>query len=152
MVFLALYKSIIYAIKITFEENENTGIRLTSIIVALVYMFSYIFWFEAIHAKGGIYVLTNLAEVLCIYFCARFIFERKKSYLYISAYLAGLMPALHHTTGLITLFIIIALVVNFREIKTSSKLTALALFIWSFTTPYLYLFIRVKASPVVCWG
>ncbi len=152
MVFLALYKSVVYAIKITFEERENSSISLTAIVIALVYMFSYIFWFEAINAKGGIYVLTILAEILCIYYCVRFTFERGKKHLYISAYIAGLLPALHHTTGLITFFVIVALIVNFKDIKTRSKLTAMAMFLFSFTTPYLYLFIRVKAAPAICWG
>jgi len=152
LVFLAFYRTSLYFIKLIFQKSDEPAAEMTAVITALIYMFSYIFWFEAIHAKGGIYVLTQLVEILSIYYCTRFVYEGEKKYFYMTSFLIGLLPCLHQTTGLIVISILLILIFNMQKIKADSRMKAAGIFLFSLISPYLYLFIRVKAAPVVCWG
>jgi hypothetical protein len=152
LVFIALYNLIAYILLEFYGGAKGGPARLAALGVSLMFVFSYIFWFNASNAKGGIYMLTLLAEVLAMYYCARFIRENKPKYFMLTLYLAGLLPALHHSASLAMIFIAGAAVVNMRQLRKDVVINSSALLLLPLFLPYLYLFIRVAAKPAVWWS
>jgi tetratricopeptide (TPR) repeat protein len=152
LVFFAFYFTASYALKVVFKEEKSTPLNLTALLFSCIYCFSYIFWFQTGNAKGGIYIMAQLFTLLSIMACMKFVFEKKPRYFYMSAYLAGFLPVIHHSASLVTVFVLAALVLNIKNVKPGQAAVGSGFFILSLLTPYLFLFIRAKASPVVHWG
>lgn len=150
--FISFFFTALYLLTVLFREKRTLPLELTALLFACIYEFSYIFWFQTGSAKGGIYVMAQLFELLAIFTCARFAFEKKIRDFYMSAYLAGFLPVVHPSTGLAAVFIIGALAVNIGRDEREHIRNGLGFFFLALLTPYLYLFIRAKASPEVHWG
>ena len=152
LVFLAFYFTASYGLKVVFKEGKSTTLNLTALLFSCIYCFSYIFWFQTGNAKGGIYIMAQLFTLLSILACMKFVFEKNIRYFYLSAYLAGFLPVIHHSAALVTVFVLAALVLNIKKVKPKDAVFGGSLFLLSLLTPHLFLFIRAKASPVVHWG
>ena len=149
--FLCLYNLCVYILGIWFEKSKGREPELAGLIISLVFVFSYIFWFNANNAKGGVYMLTLIVESLALLYCARAVNGGKGRDLMSALYLSGFLPALHHSSALVMLFILAILAFNAKKFRTDAIVNGAALFVMSFFTPYLYLFIRAAAGPVVWW-
>jgi len=131
-------------------DKRQAGI--TSILTGLVLVFSVLFWGQALHAKGGIYLITFLCVLIAYYFTASFTKSGKNPHLYMAAYMIGFLPCLHNITLLFVIFAAGILFFTSVRLKKIKQLTyAVLFFLFSFTTSFLYLFIRAKAKPVICW-
>src|ERR1035437_3589404 len=152
LVFLAFYFTASYLLKAVYSEKKSWPLEMSAVLFSCIYVFSYIFWFQSGNAKGGIYIMTQFFELLAVLACMKFVFDRKIQYFYLAAYLAGFLPVVHHSSALAALFIIAALGLNMKKLKFRQIALCAGFFLLSLLTPYLYLFIRAKASPIVHWG
>lgn len=152
LVFLSMYFAGLTALECIFRKKQDMPMKLSALIAAFILVFSYMSWFLAVQAKGSLYLMSHLAELIAITACLKFIYGKKVKYFYFAAFLAGFMPAIHHSMGIIMIFVLAGLALNMKKLNTSQKIKGLAFFMLSLMTAYLYLFIRAKADPVVYWG
>jgi hypothetical protein len=152
LVFIAMYLTSLAVVQIVFRKKPDLYMKLAALFTAYVFVLSYMFWFEAGQAKGGVYLLSHLAGLLGMLFCLKFIYEKKAKYFYLAAFTAGFMPAIHHSMGVIMIFILMGLALNMKKLRARQKVFGAVFFLLSFLTAYLYLFLRIKAAPVVSWG
>jgi hypothetical protein len=152
LVFLAMFFMVTFMLQAVFKEKKNVFMEVSALLTACIFAFSYMFWFQAVQSKGGVYITAHLFELMGMLMCLKYIDLRKVRYFYLAAYLAGFLPAVHHSAALIMIFILVALLLNMQELTIEQMQNGLGLFLLSFFTPYLYLFIRARAHPVVCWG
>jgi hypothetical protein len=145
-----LFLSCFEFIKIIFKNN--TGILAAPLATAIAFAFSGTFWFEAGHAKGGIYTLAVMIVSAGIYFALKFLNSGKKSYFYICIYTAGFMPFVHFTTSLAAIFLILVVLKKAGTESIKRTFTAFCLFCVSFITPLLYIFIRAYSDAVIKWS
>ncbi len=152
-VFLFLFLNINIFIEIISKNINKKLLLLISPVTSLFYLLSEIVWFEAINAKGGIYIFANLIVLLSFYSLFKFISTKELKYCYLSFYLSGFLIPSHNSTAL---YAILILVLNFYFIKKSLNIfliiKLLLFFIFSFLSSYLFLFIRAKAGPVLDWA
>ncbi len=130
------------------------GRRLCFIALAgvLILGFSYIFWNQAIEAKGGIYILNLLFLALLILLSLK-LFERfRPGYLYLAAFIFGLSLANHWPSMLILAPVFCYLFFLYRKESGLKRTAVSALFFLAGLTPYLYLLIRAPANPSLNWG
>lgn len=153
LVFLFLFLNINIFVLLISKSNNKNLVYFISLIVTLFYILSEIVWFEAINAKGGIYIFANLITLLSFFSLLMFILKKEIKYCYLSFYLSGFMIPAHNSTALLVIFIILLNIYFIRKILNTSLLLKLFFFFFfSFFLSYLFLFIRVKAGPVLDWA
>ncbi len=140
--------------QITRDNMADAGlIKASALTAALCLGFSHTYWFLATGIKGGIYILANSGMLVSFYFTFKYTLKKNAKSLYLSAYFLGFLPVLHHTTMLGMLIMAGVLVYNSRGRATAGqKALAGALFLLSFASPYIYLFVRVKTAGIVWAG
>ena len=132
--------------------NKTAGRRGFNAVIIVVLAVSYIFWNQAIEAKGGIYMmnLLFLSLLLCAAVDAMNSFSRRR--IYFIAYVFGLSLSNHWPSMIILAPVFGALfIMNSRRIRVRGFVISLLLFILGLT-PYLYLIIRAHAAPALNWG
>jgi hypothetical protein len=150
--FISFYYAAAYILMALFGQKKSLPLELTAVLFACIYEFSYIFWFQTGNAKGGIYIMAQLFELMAIFSCVKFVFEKQQRHFYLTAYLAGFLPSIHHSTVLAAFFIIAALGLSMMKLEKRQMVNGACFFLLALFTPYIYLFIRAKASPAVHWG
>src|ERR1035437_3451928 len=158
LIFLLFYLCGKQALAVIFED-ENNNTRLSSLLAALIYSVSSVFWFEAIHSKGAIYLIMHLIVLLTLLSGMYYYRTKKLKYFYAAFFAAGFLIPAHNTSALFMLFSIAALYYAARGgLKQANRinlplfLNAPVFFLLALVTPYIYLFIRMKAAPVINWG
>jgi hypothetical protein len=142
------YITAAYALENMFQEENPAFCRLAALAVSCAFVFSKLFWFEAVNIKGGIYVLEYLAVLAAVLFALKFYYEKSVKYFYAAVYLAGFLPVIHHTSGLAMVFIITGCIAAAGAKKSRVIPAAAALFALGFFTPYLYLYLRAGVAGV----
>ncbi len=127
-------------------------IKYAALIASLIYGFSPYFWFMSQNAKGFIYVFTHLIFMISLLFLIKFRNGKSARYFYISFYTACFLPVLHNTASLASLFIIGALLLSSGKETIKRFKILILLFVTSFITPWLYLFIRAGKSEMLFGG
>jgi hypothetical protein len=112
---------------------------------------SYVFWNQAIEAKGGIYML-NLIFILCVVYILISLFEKfSMRFVYLLAFVYGLSLSNHSQTMIILLPVIAAAFFLLRDDLTLRGCFVCAgLFILGLT-PYLYIVFRANALSFITW-
>jgi hypothetical protein len=150
LVFLMFYFCGKLFLKVVFNRPDGGA---AAFLAALVYALSRQIWFEASHSKGAIYLLMFLAVLISLYFILSYADTKKIKYFYASFYSMGFLIPIHNATSMFLIFAIPALIYISRgRIKKTTYFYAAIIFLLALVTPYLYLFIRMKASPVINWG
>jgi hypothetical protein len=126
--------------------------RGLSLLTAVFYSLSPHFFLQAVHEKGGVYTCVQLLAVISLYYALRFADEKKPEQYYAVAYMAGFLPVLHQTGLILSLALLFLPAIASVRLKKGAVRKALIFYMFSFMTPYLYLFIRVKAHPAMCWA
>jgi hypothetical protein len=137
-----------------FREEHGFISAAASMTAAAVFVFSNAFWFEGVNAKGGIYMLSHLAIAVSVYSFLKFMNSRDKRFLRLAVYSAGFMAPAHSSAGLFAAAIFLAFIVYAlkNKYKSADSAAVVFLFLSGLFTPYLYLFIRAGAGPVVDWS
>ncbi len=153
--FLLFYLTGVEFVKFLFKINKKgiLPVKLTALALALIYTFSNIFWFQAVHAKGAIYTFMHLAVLLAIFVVLKFKTTKENKYFYLAFYLAGFLTVVHQSTLLFTVFIVaILLADNIKKLYYKRTFLGILFFLTAAISPYLYLFIRMKTRAAVQWS
>ncbi|HRU40102.1 MAG TPA: hypothetical protein P5511_09510, partial [Candidatus Goldiibacteriota bacterium] len=136
-----------------FGARKGLRAGISAAFPGFLLVLSYLYWFQSGQAKGGIYIMSHLGAVVCLWALMRMLRLKEASYMYLSAFAAGFLPVLHHSASLFTVAAAV-LIIFFAPAKltTDHKIRALGFFLISFLTPYFYLFIRSGPDKAVCWG
>ena len=158
LAFLLFYLCGKQALMILFgEENRSAG--FAALLAASVYSVSNVFWFEAMHSKGAIYLIMHVLVLLTFLSGSYYHRTKQARYFYTALFTAGFLIPAHNSSGMFMLFFIAALYYDARGrlkapggFNTPLFVIAPLFFLTGLVTPYLYLFIRMKAAPVINWG
>jgi hypothetical protein len=124
---------------------ENKYLNFISMFILA---FSYIFWNQAIEAKGGIYIL-NLLFLVIILYCSLIIFTKfTLKYFYLLTYIYGLSLSNHWPSMIILLPLFGFLLYKYISIFNSKKIMIMLIFIVLGLSSYLYLPIRAGIQNV----
>jgi hypothetical protein len=117
-----------------------------------IFAFSFLFWNQAIEAKGGIYMLNLLFFAILIYTCLQLFEKFDIKSLYIISYVYGLSLS-NHWPSVIILFPVFGYFI-LKYLKKLSKKNIIAISILFLTglSAYLYLPLRALNSPVLNIG
>src|ERR1035437_48742 len=149
--FVFLYLSGVEFLNLVYKKDaDKKALKFSALLVSLMFLFSSMFWFEGIHAKGAVYVLANMLMSMVLFLAFKNITARNNKYFYAAAYVSGFLLSAHNSTALFLVFIVLMLIYANRKPITLKKAAAgAALFLLSMTTPYLYLFIRAGSGVAV---
>ncbi len=126
--------------------------RFVSFISIFILSFSFLFWNQAIEAKGGIYILNFLFFVILTDLAIKIIENYRNKYFYLFLYIYGLSLSNHWPSMIIFFpFLIFFFIKNISKIKLKQYFFILLFFIVGIS-PYLFLFIRAKTEPILNWG
>src|ERR1035437_4621730 len=137
---------------IVFTGAKEKFVWIPALIVALGFAFSGTFWFEALHAKGGIYTLAVMAVSAAFYYVLKFYNTGRKKFMYMAIYLAGFLPLIHLTASLVMLFVVYIICIRIRKFKKKDMPIAGVIVITALFTPVLYLIIRAFSEAVIRWA
>jgi hypothetical protein len=121
---------------------------LTSMFVS----FSSVVWSESTQAKGGIHILADAAAVYAAYFAVRYHRTYDKKYGYMAVFLSGFLPALHQTTLVAAIIILLSVFYKNQRLSGREIRVCIILFLFSLLSPAVYIFIRMNSDPVVHWS
>ncbi|MCE5301415.1 MAG: DUF2723 domain-containing protein [Spirochaetia bacterium] len=153
LAFVMFCLTAMWFVRFVFSNTDKKTAFLSSVAAGLVYFLSPQFWLEAVHAKGAVYIMLQLCVITAFYTLFRFISDKKLSHFYLTLFLCGFMLPIHNSATLYMLFIAAAAFMTGRGILNKRRISyGLLFFSIAAFTPYLYLFIRVRAQPVVLWG
>ena len=152
--FIFLYLAGVEFLNLVFRADAGKkGLKFTALLVSLMFLFSSMFWFEGIHAKGAVYVLANMLMSMGAFLTLKNIATKKSAYFYASAYVLGFMLPAHNATALYAAFLgIILLYSNIKPLNMKKFAIGAAFFALSITTSYLYLFYRAGTGTPVNFG
>ena len=120
-----------------------------SMLGALILSFSGIFWLYS--EVPEVFIPNVLFALLLFYFSFRFQQTKKLTFLYVTAFIAGLSLANHHTVVLVFPSILIILSKHLKVIlKRKTIFVSLALFVSGFL-PYIYIPIVARTNPPMNW-
>jgi len=148
MVLLLSY-FIIKQITLNIFNYENKIINfLGTFILAL----SYIFWNQAIEAKGGIYILNLLFFAIFIYFSIKLLKGFNIKYLYLISFIYGLSLSNHWPSMIILLPVFGYLFFRYRrKINQKNILTTIMLLLVGLS-PYFYLSVRSGTEGIFAFS
>ncbi|HPD19161.1 MAG TPA: DUF2723 domain-containing protein, partial [Candidatus Goldiibacteriota bacterium] len=127
----------------------NTDIHsMIGIPALLILAFSYIFWNQAIEAKGGIYLLNLLFLVLLIYLSIELLINYNKKYLYLMSYILGLSLSNHWPSMIILIPVFSYFYFKYKDKINFSCILVHVLFVVLGLSAYLYLPIRAKTENI----
>lgn len=114
--------------------------------------FGYIFWNQAIEAKGGIYILNLLFFSIFIFLCLELIEKINIKFLYLLTFIYALSLSNHLPSMAILFPVYLFFIIKyFKELKLKNYLIIILFFIIGIS-PYLFLYLRAKTEPVLNWG
>ncbi|MBI4225701.1 DUF2723 domain-containing protein [Candidatus Roizmanbacteria bacterium] len=122
---------------------------LLSLLTTSILAFSYFFWLNAEMPEA--FGLNNFFAIVLLYFAIQFYERKKKRYLYLLGFFAGLSLT-HHQT-IITIFpgLLILSLRHFKFVLTKRRfIPAVLLFILGFSA-YIYVPIAARQNPAVNW-
>jgi hypothetical protein len=150
LVFVMFYVCGALFLRLIFKNDDG---KPAAAFGALAIAVSQQIWFESVHSKGAVYLLMYLVILVSLYFILKYAENRRMKYFYAAFYSLGFMIPVHNSSSMYLLFAVPALVfMGWRSVSPKKYIYCLALFLFALITPYLYLFIRMKASPVINWG
>ncbi|MCE5300407.1 MAG: DUF2723 domain-containing protein [Spirochaetia bacterium] len=137
------------------EGDADLGWRTEELIkwfTVMVLATSYIFWNQAIEAKGGIYILNLLftAVVLFLFLLLQERFHIK--YFYMISLISGLALANHWPSFILMVPAALWFCFARRDRLKPGRLFFMLLFFVAGLCAYLYLPIRARAEPLLNWG
>ncbi len=116
--------------------------KIMNFLGVFILAFSYIFWNQAIEAKGGIYMLNLLFFSIMLFFSLRLFNNFSTKYLYLISYIFGLSLANHWPSMIILLPVFGYFFIRFvRQISIKNAVFTL-LFLITGLSAYIYLPIR----------
>jgi len=118
---------------------ENKVINFTGI---FIFAFSYMFWNQAIEAKGGIYILNLLFFSILVYLSMELFKGYRIKYFYLMSFIYGLSLTNHWPSMIILLPVFGYLFFRYRWKMTLSNIKNIILFLMLGCSPYIYLSIR----------
>ncbi|HPD18563.1 MAG TPA: DUF2723 domain-containing protein, partial [Candidatus Goldiibacteriota bacterium] len=122
------------------------------VFLVLIIGFSYIFWDQAIEAKGGIYILNLLFLSILFYYSIKLFFKFKVSYLYLIFFIFSLSLSNHWPSMIILFPVFLYFILRYRQrLKIKNYFFILFFFILGLT-PYLFLMIRASSHALLNWG
>lgn len=128
-------------------------LKIIALLLAFMFLTSQIYWFSAIQAKGGIYILTILVFLLCVYYLIKIYNFGEKKYLFIICYLSGFLPVLHQTAIIFAVFFILfSFFILKNKIKIFDIYIAIFFILFSFFSSHVYFFIRNGSTTYAAWG
>jgi len=110
--------------------------------------FSYIFWNQAIGAKGGIYILNILFFAILLYLSTELLEKFNLKYAYLISFIFGLSLANHWPSMIILLPVFGYSVLKRRKKITSGNVIIILMLFFTGISPYIYLFLRAQAKDV----
>jgi hypothetical protein len=152
--FVFLYMAGVEFLNMIFKADaDKPALKFSALLVSLIFLFSGVFWFEAIHAKGAVYTFANMLMSLSIFLVLKNFREWKNSRFYAAVYVMGFLLPAHDSTALFLAFSGALLLYTGRKRISMKKASAAAiLFLLSAVTPYLYLFLRAGTLTPVNFG
>jgi len=130
-----------------FKDNN-----LTFMLSGLLLGVSYIIWNQATGAKGGIFILNMLFTAILVNTGLKEFKTPDTKRFYIAAYIVGLALSNHWASTIVLLPVIAwPFVRNIKHYDKQAVFLSPVIFLIGLT-PYLYLFIRGAASPVLNYG
>lgn len=130
------------------EKNGSAAITAGILILAT----GYVFWSQAIEAKGGIYMLNLFLTMMLLYGCFRLSEGGGIKYLHISALAYGLGLSNHWPSTIVLFPVLVWAVWLSRGKAKPLSYAAAAGFLIAGLCVYLYLPIRAHAAPALNWG
>lgn len=114
--------------------------------------FSYIFWNQAIEAKGGIYILNLLFLSILFYYSIKLFYKFNFAHLYLLYFIFSLSLSNHWPSMIILLPIFIFFLFRYRIKLKANHYLFILFFLALGITPYLFLLIRASSGPILNWG
>jgi len=159
-IFLSLFNLIlIYAIFYNFllilkrDQKIEDLLKIIAFLLSFMFLTSGTYWFSAVQAKGGIYILTIFVFLLSFFYLIKIFNLREKKYLFIICYLSGFLPVLHQTTIIFALFFILfSFFVLKDKLKIFDIFIGIFLILFSFFSSQAYFFIRNGSTTYAAWG
>jgi len=151
LLFIAVYFLSVEFIRSVFN-TDGTEAAFLSLAAAMFLCFSTVFWSESSHAKGGIRMLAYAATAACACFAMRHRLFGYKKDAFMAAFLAGFLQSLHQTTVAAMVIVLFSVFYRNKKLSFSDLTVCFNLFLISFLTPVLYIFIRMAADPAVHWS
>lgn len=152
--FIFLYLAGVEFLRLVFKDDAGRkAMKFSALLVSLMFLFSSMFWFEGIHAKGSVYVLANLLMAITLFLALKNLATGKDKYFYAAAFVSGFLIPAHNSASLFLIFIAALLIyANRKKLDYKKVSAAVILFILSASTSYLYLFIRAGSGTPVNFG
>ncbi len=142
----------IFTVKLISRKTGAKDDYIFFITLSLFLSLGYIFWNQATTAKGGIFMLNLIFIALLLLTGMKTELHFIPSNLYFFAFIAGLSLANHWAS---ILYLLPFLAIPFFRIKNRinfKNFMAAFIFFIIGLTPYLYIFIRGRASPLLNYG
>ncbi len=124
---------------------ENKTINFLGIFILAL---SYIFWNQAIEAKGGIYILNLLFLAILIYLSMKLLKRFNIKYFYLMSFIYGLSLCNHWPTMIILLPVFGYLFFKCRKKINQKNIITAALLLFVGLSPYFYLPIRAGTDGI----
>jgi len=122
--------------------------KIVNFIGVFILAFSYIFWNQAIDAKGGIYLLNLLFLAIMVYLSIELFKAFNIKYLYLMSYIYGLSLSNHWPSMIILLPVFGYLFFKYRKKINLKRLYYIIIFLILGFTPYIYLPIRSATDGI----
>jgi tetratricopeptide (TPR) repeat protein len=122
--------------------------RLLEYLSLFILAFSYIFWSQAIEAKGGIYVLNIFFLAVLIWCILSLLKTFSVKHLYLMAYIYGLSLSNHWPSMVILLPVFGYMFYKYRDNIKFKNIMYLCAFIVLGLSPYIYLPVRAGTEGV----
>lgn len=139
-------------IRIITPVSEGRGHYAAAALGAAVLALNYVFWNQALEAKGGIYMMNLLLTLLLLYGCFRASDGGGRKYIYFVFFVFGLGLSNHWPSMIILAPLPLWAVFQARGKLSPGTVAAAAGFAVLGLTAYLYLPIRAIAGPALNWG
>lgn len=122
--------------------------KLLSFLSMFILAFSYIFWNQAIEAKGGIYIMNLLFLTIMLYLSTELIKSFNNKYFYLLSFVFGLSLADHWPSMIILAPVFGYLFFKYRKKFNANNIICVILLLLAGLSPYLYLPIRAMNENV----
>lgn len=114
--------------------------------------FSYIFWDQAIEAKGGIYMLNLLFLSILLFYSVNLFYAFNISFLYLLYFIFSISLSNHWPSMIILFPIFFYFLYKYRNRIKASNYFYISFFFILGLTPYLFLLIRASSNAILNWG
>jgi tetratricopeptide (TPR) repeat protein len=148
--FLAILVLLItyYLIKSSLRKIFNINVGVLNYMGVFILAFSYIFWNQAIEAKGGIYILNLLFFSSLIYISSQLMNNFKTNNLYLMSYIYGLSLTNHSPSMAIMLPVFGYFFYKYRSRINAKNTYILIVLFFIGISPYIFLPLRAGAENV----